>query len=671
MILENHIRGRRRVLDPANKGRLCELISHESYTVEQAADSLDVSLRTIQRERKYDQDFDHEVRLALQSPPDPLKLMELAARTHWRAAAWLLERRNPEEFARKPINTTSPKKALAALRFVQEAALQAVPEEFHEALYRHTQAAMEQAFDNCFPMLGQWGAPKVKKLPFETPLADVQLDKVWRAQTIVVPDRTPPVDPRFEDRPEEYVDVEVATDLGPIEVSLPPEDYRHMQQVIAAAQARENILSPKTCETTKGDAATECVGWVLAPPSPAMNPAAPSLAKQLPAHRETVHESKPIKLETEKVGASTHPTDHLSPKPSAATELPPATKKFEHDPLTSLRNKLPATPPTEHPAEQRRGSQQRRDGRLGDAGDGGADARRTEVGLDVVQLRVGVQRAETSLPNQKVVAVDDAVEIEIARRRFDGAELHPVEGAVVPCVDQQAVEAGVDREGDRRDFAAGLGDAVAADGDAGHVGKFDGRHVGVEFIDVTGERCLLELQRERLADAGSVVEHEDLQLVELAREEIDDPEAIARVDVAVVDVVDLRVGQDVVRPARRPEVGVGVPVPPVIDERRFAERLCPFVKRPRLRPFEQHAVDRGAHAQSVDVVVKQVHGVDQRPAGRHFRAVIEVGDVGRDAIERRGGASRGEEAKAKAEEGQGESFHAETRFLLGVPMREQ
>ena len=64
MILQNHIRGRRRVLDGEKKARLCELISHESYTVEQAAESLDVSLRTVQRERKYDQDFDHEVRLA-------------------------------------------------------------------------------------------------------------------------------------------------------------------------------------------------------------------------------------------------------------------------------------------------------------------------------------------------------------------------------------------------------------------------------------------------------------------------------------------------------------------------------------------------------------------------------------------------------------------------------
>ena len=57
MAIENHIRGRRRLLDEAKKARLCELVAQEGYSVEQAADSLDVSLRTVQRERRYDQDF--------------------------------------------------------------------------------------------------------------------------------------------------------------------------------------------------------------------------------------------------------------------------------------------------------------------------------------------------------------------------------------------------------------------------------------------------------------------------------------------------------------------------------------------------------------------------------------------------------------------------------------
>ena len=52
MIIQNHIRGRRRVLNDAKKARLCELIAHESYSVEAAAESLDVSLRTVELHRQ-------------------------------------------------------------------------------------------------------------------------------------------------------------------------------------------------------------------------------------------------------------------------------------------------------------------------------------------------------------------------------------------------------------------------------------------------------------------------------------------------------------------------------------------------------------------------------------------------------------------------------------------
>lgn len=172
--------GSSRVMTPERRARLCELIA-ASHAIEEASEAIGVSIRTVQRERKRDEDFDHEVLLALQKTPDPLKLMEQAARTHWRAAAWLLERRHPEEYARKPVNATSPKQVAAALRFVQEAALEAVPAEFHAALYRHVQAATAEAFRHCFPAMGPWGTPKFPKLPVETPLADVQAHQEWEA----------------------------------------------------------------------------------------------------------------------------------------------------------------------------------------------------------------------------------------------------------------------------------------------------------------------------------------------------------------------------------------------------------------------------------------------------------------------------------------------------------
>ena len=248
MILENHIRGRRRVLDDAKKARLCELIDQESYSVEQAAESLDVSLRTVQRERKYDQDFDHEVRLALQDSPDPLKLMEHAARTHWRAAAWLLERTNPEEFARKPVNMTSAKRVDAALRYLQEAALAAIPPELHEAVYRCTQAALDKGLAECFPAMGEWQRPKPQPRAFETPLANAQYGKAWDERDAAI---LSPKTPATTKSP--ATEIKAATKI-PINAN---KSAATRSQAIPPAPSADGIPSPKTTETTKSDDAAK------------------------------------------------------------------------------------------------------------------------------------------------------------------------------------------------------------------------------------------------------------------------------------------------------------------------------------------------------------------------------------------------------------------------------
>ena len=244
MAIENHIRGRRRLLDEAKKARLCELVAQEGYSVEQAADSLDVSLRTVQRERRYDQDFDHEVRLALQQPADPLKLMEHASRTHWRAAAWLLERTNPEEFARKPVNMTSAKRVDAALRYLQEAALAAIPPELHAAVYRCTQAALEKGLAECFPAMGEWQRPRSQPQAFDTPQANAQYGKVWNERDAVIlspktPETTKSPATETKEAPTTSAPANklAATRSG----ALPP------------SPSANDILSPKTTETTKSE----------------------------------------------------------------------------------------------------------------------------------------------------------------------------------------------------------------------------------------------------------------------------------------------------------------------------------------------------------------------------------------------------------------------------------
>jgi hypothetical protein len=235
--------GSSRIMTPERRAKLCALLA-ESHTLEEASEAVGVSIRTVQRERKRDEDFDHEVLLALQKTPDPLKLMEQAARTHWRAAAWLLERQNPEEYARKPVNTTSPKRVATALRFVQEAALQSVPAEFHEALYQRVQAAIDEAFANCFPTMGKWETPKFPKLPIETPLSDVQEVKVWEASVGILHDRNEP----GNTAPPAPVD--------PAEVAAREAKQAAFQAKCAElkrrwAEQRQAELSPKTREATR------------------------------------------------------------------------------------------------------------------------------------------------------------------------------------------------------------------------------------------------------------------------------------------------------------------------------------------------------------------------------------------------------------------------------------
>ncbi|WP_428307071.1 hypothetical protein [Lacipirellula sp.] len=165
-----YIRGRNRIFTPELKVQFCQLV-RTSATLVEAAEAVGVSLRTVQRERKYDEDFDHELCLALSAPPDPLKLMHAAARTHWRAAAWLLERTRPEQYARRPTNMAHAGQVNHAVNAVMEAVLQLLPPAEQERLFPFIDAACQRALDCCFPNLGPWGHPRSPKLP-NTPLGN-------------------------------------------------------------------------------------------------------------------------------------------------------------------------------------------------------------------------------------------------------------------------------------------------------------------------------------------------------------------------------------------------------------------------------------------------------------------------------------------------------------------
>jgi hypothetical protein len=78
----------------------CALIA-AGCGIEWASRYVGVSARTIRREVLRNEDFYEQLRRAeLSAQLNPLKALQNATGTHWRAAAWLLERTCPERFAK-------------------------------------------------------------------------------------------------------------------------------------------------------------------------------------------------------------------------------------------------------------------------------------------------------------------------------------------------------------------------------------------------------------------------------------------------------------------------------------------------------------------------------------------------------------------------------------------
>ena len=73
-----------------------------------------MSPNTIRREANRDLEFGRRLGEArLQAQLSPLQAMRKAANSHWRAAAWMLERADPDHFARRPMPAFRPRQAQA------------------------------------------------------------------------------------------------------------------------------------------------------------------------------------------------------------------------------------------------------------------------------------------------------------------------------------------------------------------------------------------------------------------------------------------------------------------------------------------------------------------------------------------------------------------------------
>ena len=98
-------RGRPFALDDVKRGEIVALIT-AGYGLSDAARYVGCSVNTINRDAQRDANFHKRMREAyLAAEPKPLQALRQAATHHWRAAAWLLQRVNPDRYVRKKEGT--------------------------------------------------------------------------------------------------------------------------------------------------------------------------------------------------------------------------------------------------------------------------------------------------------------------------------------------------------------------------------------------------------------------------------------------------------------------------------------------------------------------------------------------------------------------------------------
>jgi hypothetical protein len=114
--------GRPRVFDDVKRNQVTTLLS-VGFGLREVARYVGCSVNTVRRAMQRDEEFAHEVQSAeVRAQLEAIRGVRAAASTHWRAAAWFLERTNPHRFARPSLRAFSPDEIQAVFEDVITAA---------------------------------------------------------------------------------------------------------------------------------------------------------------------------------------------------------------------------------------------------------------------------------------------------------------------------------------------------------------------------------------------------------------------------------------------------------------------------------------------------------------------------------------------------------------------
>jgi hypothetical protein len=137
--------GRPRVLDETRCNEICDLVA-AGHSVATAARLVGCDVRTIRRHACRDESFGRRLRTAeVSARNDPLKMMRRAAHGSWRAAAWLLERTDPERYGKLPPANCRPEDVDRTFTRIMETVLSQIDGESpRRAMYLSLAKVMEE-----------------------------------------------------------------------------------------------------------------------------------------------------------------------------------------------------------------------------------------------------------------------------------------------------------------------------------------------------------------------------------------------------------------------------------------------------------------------------------------------------------------------------------------------